>query len=135
MELLTNAEMAEADRLASVSGISSMALMEAAGAAVARAAARRLHASGARRVAVVCGPGNNGGDGYVAARILRDFGFDVRLASLVEASRLKGDAAEAARRWKGDVAGLGELALDDAGLVVDALFGAGLTRDLQGDAR
>src|SRR5437763_1938505 len=127
--------MARADKLASVSGISGMSLMEAAGAAVARVAARRLHARGARRVAVLCGPGNNGGDGYVAARVLRDFGFDVRVASLVEASRLGGDAAEAARRWKGNIAGLGDLALDDAGLIVDALFGAGLTRDLQGEAK
>jgi hydroxyethylthiazole kinase-like uncharacterized protein yjeF len=135
IELLTNAEMAEADRLASVSGISSMSLMEAAGAAVARATARRLYAGGCRRVVVFCGPGNNGGDGYVAARVLRDFGFDVRIASLVEASRLKGDAAEAAGRLGGEIARIGELALDDADLVIDALFGAGLTRDLDGEAK
>jgi hydroxyethylthiazole kinase-like uncharacterized protein yjeF len=132
---VTNAEMAEADRLASVSGISSMSLMEAAGAAVARPAARRLHAGGGRRVAVFCGPGNNGGDGYVAARVLRDFGFDVQVASLLPASGLKGDAAEAARRWKTQIAAVDELALDDADLVIDALFGAGLTRDLGGEAK
>ncbi|MEA2857517.1 MAG: ADP-dependent NAD(P)H-hydrate dehydratase / NAD(P)H-hydrate epimerase, partial [Methylobacteriaceae bacterium] len=135
IELLTNAEMAEADRLASVSGISSMSLMETAGAAVARAAARRLYAGGGRRVAVFCGPGNNGGDGYVAGRVLRDFGFDVQVASLLPTSGLKGDAAAAARRWKGEVAGVGELALDDADLLIDALFGAGLTRDLDGEAK
>lgn len=135
IELLTNAEMAEADRLAAAAGVSSMSLMEAAGAAVARAAARRLYANGARRLAVLCGPGNNGGDGYVAARVLREFGFDVRVASLVPASSLKGDAAEAARRWDSEIAGMGELALDDTGLAVDALFGAGVTRDLQGAAK
>src|SRR5947209_1282472 len=127
--------MSEADRLAVASGIAGMSLMEAAGAAVARAAARRLHAGGGRRVAVFCGPGNNGGDGYVAARVLRDFGFDVQVASLVPTSGLKGDAAEAARRWKAQIAAIRELALDDADLVIDALFGAGLARDLDGEAK
>jgi hydroxyethylthiazole kinase-like uncharacterized protein yjeF len=135
IELLTNAEMAKADRLASVSGISSMSLMEAAGAAVGRAAARRLYAGCGRRVAVLCGPGNNGGDGYVAGRVLREFGFDVRLASLGSPSKLKGDAAEAALRWNAETAGLGDLTLDGADLVVDALFGAGLARDLDGEAK
>jgi hydroxyethylthiazole kinase-like uncharacterized protein yjeF len=135
IELLTTPEMAQADRLASVSGISGMSLMEAAGAAVARAAARRLYAVGARRVAVFCGPGNNGGDGYVAARMLRDFGFDVRVASLGSPSKLKDDAAETARRWNGKIAGIRELALEEADLIVDALFGAGLARDLDGEAK
>jgi hydroxyethylthiazole kinase-like uncharacterized protein yjeF len=135
VELLTTQEMAKADRLASVSGISGMSLMEAAGAAVARAAARRLYAAGGRRVVVLCGPGNNGGDGYVAARVLREFGFEVRLASLLPAAGLKGDAAEAARRWEGEIATAEEFALDDADLVIDALFGAGLARELDGEAK
>jgi hydroxyethylthiazole kinase-like uncharacterized protein yjeF len=135
LELLTNAEMAQADRLASASGISSMALMEAAGAAVARVAARRLYAGGGRRVVVFCGPGNNGGDGYVAARLLREFGFDVRVASLLPASLLKGDAAEAARRWDSEIPGAEALGFHDADLVVDALFGAGLSRGLAGEAK
>src|SRR5947209_8560743 len=127
--------MTQADRLSGISGISGMSLIEAAGAAVARAVARRLYGGGARRVAVFCGPGNNGGDGYVAARMLRDFGFDVRVASLVDASRLSGDAAEAARRWNGKIAGIGELALEEADLIIDALFGAGLARDLEAEAK
>jgi hydroxyethylthiazole kinase-like uncharacterized protein yjeF len=135
LELLTNDEMAEADRLASVSGISSMSLMEAAGAAVARAAARRLYAACGRRVVVVCGPGNNGGDGYVAGRVLREFGFEVRVASLGSPGKLKGDAAEAALRWNAKTAGVGDLTLDDADLVIDGLFGAGLARDLDGEAK
>jgi ADP-dependent NAD(P)H-hydrate dehydratase / NAD(P)H-hydrate epimerase len=135
VELLTNAEMAEADRLAAASGIASMSLMEAAGAAVARAAARWLYAAGARRAAVMCGPGNNGGDGYVAARILREFGFEVRLASLGSRSKLKGDAAEAVRCWNNATEVVEELALDDADLVIDALFGAGLARALDGQAK
>ncbi|MBV8851192.1 MAG: NAD(P)H-hydrate dehydratase [Methylobacteriaceae bacterium] len=127
--------MADADRLAAASGIASMSLMEAAGAAVARVAARRLHAAGGRRAAVFCGPGNNGGDGYVAARLLREFGFDVRVATLVPGSRLKGDAAEAAHRWNGDVENTHGLALNDTDLIVDALFGAGLRRDLEDEAK
>jgi hydroxyethylthiazole kinase-like uncharacterized protein yjeF len=135
IELLTNAEMAEADRLAAASGISSMWLMEAAGAAVARAATRRLYASGGRRVAVLCGPGNNGGDGYVAGHVLSQFGFEVRVASLLPVGRLKGDAAEAARRYDAKIADVEHLTLDDADLVIDALFGAGLARDLNGEAK
>ncbi|MBV9395424.1 MAG: NAD(P)H-hydrate dehydratase [Methylobacteriaceae bacterium] len=127
--------MAKADRLASISGISSMSLMEAAGAAVARVAARRLYANGGRRAAVLCGPGNNGGDGYVAGRVLREFGFDVRIASLGSPSKLKGDAAEAALRWNAKTAALGDLTLEDVDLVVDALFGAGLARHLEGRAK
>lgn len=132
IELLTNPEMAKADRLASVS---SMSLMEAAGAAVARAAARRLYAAGGRRVAVLCGPGNNGGDGYVAGRVLRELGFDVRVAILGSSSSLKGDAAEAALRWNANTAALDDLTLENADLVIDALFGAGLARDLDGLAK
>ncbi len=135
IELLTNTEMAQADRLAAASGVVGMALMEAAGAAVARAAARRLYATGGRRVAILCGPGNNGGDGYVAARVLREFGFDVAVASFGSPTKLKGDAAEAARRWDGDIGESASLALDHADLVVDALFGAGLARDLDGAAK
>jgi len=135
IELLTNEEMARADQLAVAGGSASMSLMEAAGAAVARAAARRLQANGARRVAVLCGPGNNGGDGYVAARVLREFSFDVQLASLGPACKLKGDAAEAARRWAGEIASADGLALEDADLIVDALFGAGLARALDGEAK
>jgi hydroxyethylthiazole kinase-like uncharacterized protein yjeF len=127
--------MAEADRLAAASAIPSMALMEAAGAAVARAAARRLQTAGGRRVVVFCGPGNNGGDGYVAARVLREFGFEVRVASLLPSTGLKGDAAEAARRWGGEIGRFEGLALDEADLAIDALFGAGLTRDLSGGAK
>lgn len=135
IELLTTQEMAQADRLAAASGIASMSLMEAAGAAVARAAARHLHTEGGRRVAVLCGPGNNGGDGYVAARVLREFGFEVRVASLARTAELRGDAAEAARSWGREIGPSDGLVLDDADLAIDALFGAGLARDLDGQAK
>src|SRR5215469_4689885 len=101
IELLTNAEMAEADRLTIASGIAGIDLMERAGRAVADAVAARLP-PGSRSV-VVAGPGNNGGDGFVAARLLAQRGQAVRLLLLGERGRLKGDAAQAAARWQGAI--------------------------------
>jgi ADP-dependent NAD(P)H-hydrate dehydratase / NAD(P)H-hydrate epimerase len=129
IELLSNAEMAEADRLTIAGGMPGIDLMERAGAAVAK-----YHPRGAS-VAVVAGPGNNGGDGFVAARLLAERGYAVKVLLLGEASRLRGDAALAAKRWTGAVvaASAGELAGVDA--VIDALFGAGLDRPVDGAAR
>jgi NAD(P)H-hydrate epimerase len=121
--------MGEADRLTIAGGVSGAQLMENAGRAVADAVSRRFAPC---PIAVLCGPGNNGGDGFVAARILGERGWPVRLALLGERAALKGDAAGAASRWTGPVAPLGLAVLDGAGLVVDALFGAGLTRPLEG---
>jgi hydroxyethylthiazole kinase-like uncharacterized protein yjeF len=133
IELLTTAEMAEADRLTIGSGVPGIDLMERAGRAVADAIAAR-HPAGSR-IAVVAGPGNNGGDGFVAARLLAERGFRVRLLLLGERGRLKGDAAEAARRWQGPVAAASPAALAPADVIVDALFGAGLDRPVEGAAR
>ena len=133
LELLTTSEMAEADRLSIAAGVSGLALMERAGAAVADCAAGL--APDGRGVVVLCGPGNNGGDGFIAARLLRERGLGVRVQLLGEVNRLRGDAAEAARRWAGPVEPCSTLDLEAAGLVVDGLFGAGLTRDLDGEAR
>lgn len=133
IELLNNAEMAEADRLTIAGGTAGIALMEHAGAAVAAAVAE-AHAPGAR-VVVVAGPGNNGGDGFVAARLLAERGYEVRLLLLGELSRLKGDAALAAERWNGAVVAADAASLEDADVVVDALFGAGLDRPVEGIAR
>lgn len=129
--LLTVAEMGRADRLTIARGRPGIELMERAGAAVA-AAVRRRWPDGS--VAVLCGPGNNGGDGFVAARLLREAGRTVRLGCLVPVEVLKGDARSAAERW-GDVAPLDPAILDDDPVVVDALFGAGLARPLDGMAR
>ncbi|MGD9669701.1 MAG: NAD(P)H-hydrate dehydratase [Hyphomicrobiaceae bacterium] len=127
-ELLTTEEMGRADRRAVDLGIPSLTLMENAGRAVADAAWAHLQAG--ERVAVLCGPGNNGGDGFVAARLLAERGCDVKVALLGEMSALKGDAAEMAGRWKGRVVPLQESAASDAKVIVDAIFGAGLSRDI-----
>lgn len=100
-EILTPREMAEADRRTISAGTTGIELMERAGAAVARAAADEAGAG--RRIAVICGPGNNGGDGFVAARLMGEQGFDARLYLLGTRSALKGDAALAAARWTGQI--------------------------------
>lgn len=132
LELLTVREMADADRTAIGTGIAGIRLMENAGSAVADAVWSR-HLPG-KRVAVVAGPGNNGGDGFVAARRLAERGFDVRVLLFGAISQLKGDAAEAARRWLGHVKFATPAELEGADIVIDAIFGAGLDRPVAGAA-
>lgn len=129
--LLTVGEMAAADRAAVSRGVPSLDLMEAAGAAVARMV-QRHHASGS--VLVLCGPGNNGGDGFVAARLLKAAGREVTLALLGSREAVKGDAATMAQRWSGAVLAATPLLVMQADVIVDALFGAGLSRPLDGAA-
>jgi NAD(P)H-hydrate epimerase len=124
--------MAEADRLAVASGVCLAELMENAGRAVALAMTSRWPA---QAVLVLCGPGNNGGDGFVAARHLADAGWSVRVALLGSREDLGGAARDNADRWAGPVAKLAPEALAGNTLVVDALFGAGLNRPLDGAAR
>jgi hydroxyethylthiazole kinase-like uncharacterized protein yjeF len=129
--LLSNDEMREADRLAIAAGISGSELMEAAGRAVARFVISRWNR---RPVLVLCGPGNNGGDGYVAAAHLKNGGWPVALAAL--ASPKPGtDAAAAALQWHDDVKTVDRQLLAERPLVIDALFGAGLMRAPDGAAR
>ena len=125
-------QMSAADAGAAAAGVSGQALMENAGRSVADAIMARFAAA---PVTILCGTGNNGGDGFVVARRLAQAGWAVRLALLGERERLKGDAAGAARGWQGDVVPVSPAVLAGAGLVVDALFGAGLTRPLEGPAR
>lgn len=132
LEVLTTEEMARSDRLAVAAGVASLTLMENAGRAVADEA-RRMLAPGSR-VAVLCGPGNNGGDGFVAARHLKRASYDVRLHLLGDRASLKGDAAEMARMWDGPVRIMEPDVLQSMHLVIDALFGAGLSRPLDGMA-
>lgn len=130
-ELLTTIQMSEADRLTIASGVPGAVLMEKAGQAVAAGA---LAVGRGRPVLVVCGPGNNGGDGFVAARHLQAAGRDVRVAMLGDRARLTGDAAAMAARWDGDIAPLSPDLLEGTGVVVDALFGAGLSKPVEGPA-
>jgi ADP-dependent NAD(P)H-hydrate dehydratase / NAD(P)H-hydrate epimerase len=132
IELLSNEEMAEADRLTIAAGTPGIELMEHAGRAIADAVARAQPLGTA--IVVVAGPGNNGGDGFVAGRLLSERGFRVRVLSLGGRDRLRGDAAEAARRFSGDVEPASPAGLAGAGTVIDAIFGAGLARPAEGAA-
>ena len=137
--LLTVTQMRQADQASMASGRSGLMLMEAAGQAVARAIMQRW---APRPVCVLCGPGNNGGDGWVVAQRLQSCGWPVTVVSLVPRSSLQGDAAVVSHQWSGPVTVLdAENHLQQGaeawtgfqaggGLVVDALFGAGLSRTL-----
>lgn len=129
--LLTCAEMAKADAAAIAGGAYGTELMEAAGRAVVAAILDHYRP---QPVIVACGPGNNGGDGFVVARLLKSAGWQVRVALMVPPDKLKGDAAWAARLWKGPMGDLGTTSLAGRPLIVDALFGAGLNRPIEGDA-
>ena len=129
IELLTPAEMAEADRLTIASGVPGIDLMERAGLAVANNVAR----FGARAVVILAGPGNNGGDGFVAARILAGRGLQVAVMLYGEPGQLRSDAAKAAQRWTGPILPAARDGLAGYDLCIDALFGAGLVRPLERD--
>lgn len=130
-ELLSTAQMRAADQHAIAQGISGVTLMERAGAAVASAIMSRW---APRPAAILCGPGNNGGDGYVAARLLVECGWPVEVFAPGAAAALKGDAAHMASLWTGGVKPLDSFDAGRFGLVVDALFGSGLSRPLDGMA-
>jgi hydroxyethylthiazole kinase-like uncharacterized protein yjeF len=125
-EILTAAEMGKADAFAVAHGLPSLTLMENAGRAVTDAIVARFKPCA---VTVLCGPGNNGGDGFVVARLLDEEGFTVCVAHDADH---KGDAKDMSARWKGARLALTPEVLDGAKLVVDGLFGAGLSRPLEG---
>ena len=130
--LFSTEEMYAADAGAIEAGIPGIQLMEAAGRAVVDQI--RLHYT-PRPTLVLCGPGNNGGDGFVVARLLQQAGWSVNVALLGAKKGLKGDAAVAAGKWPGPVAAVEPGTVSGNTLVVDALFGAGLTRPIDGVAR
>lgn len=127
--LLTCAEMRQAEEVNYTQGVPSYDLMRRAGEAVAQSIQQRWKPC---RVLALCGPGNNGGDGFVAAEYLRCAGWDVIVAAAHRPDELKGDAARAANDWRGKTQILTAVVFDQAELVIDALFGAGLTRPIEG---
>ncbi|MSP68009.1 MAG: NAD(P)H-hydrate dehydratase [Alphaproteobacteria bacterium] len=132
LALLGVGQMYAADRAAIAAGTPGLALMENAGRAVADAIRQRYAPC---PVVVLAGPGNNGGDGFVAARHLAAWGWPVTVALLGDQAALRGDAAAMAARWTSATVPAEPAALEGAGLVVDALFGAGLSRPLDEAAR
>jgi ADP-dependent NAD(P)H-hydrate dehydratase / NAD(P)H-hydrate epimerase len=132
-ELMTPAEMSGADRFAISAGTPGIQLMERAGLAVADEAARLTKSRG--RIAVLCGPGGNGGDGFIAGRLLGERGYTVELGLLGRRDALKGDPALAAARYQAPVLDAAAIDLAQADCVIDALFGAGLARDIDGEAK
>ena len=128
--LLRVSQMEEADRATAAAGTPGTTLMHNAGSAVAGEMARRFSP---RPVAVLCGPGNNGGDGFVVASTLAARGWAVRVALAGAVAALRGDAQHHAARWQGAIEPLDARVLDGALLVVDALFGSGLSRPLTPD--
>ena len=123
---------ARLDKAAIKSGIPGYTLMRRAGQAVFDVIQECYPDS--TNILVVCGAGNNAGDGYVVARLAQQHGKSVRVASLVEPESLKGDAAQAYRHWQecGDTVSFTDELLEHTELVVDALLGTGLTREVEG---
>lgn len=128
LEILTAAETRAADQAAIERGVSGVALMERAGAAVVEAIMARFTP---RETLVLCGPGNNGGDGYVTARLLKERGWNVRVLQL--APPKTADAKAMCERWDGDTRPM-TAELVRAELIIDALFGAGLSKPLDSRA-
>jgi hydroxyethylthiazole kinase-like uncharacterized protein yjeF len=131
MEVLTTAEMDRADRLTIAAGTPGFALMLSAGQAVADSAADLVEGG---PIIVVCGPGNNGGDGFVAAAELAAQGREVSVILMCDREAVRGDAASAARGWKYPILPFNPQAIGKPALIIDALFGAGLSRPVDGEA-
>src|ERR1700759_1745811 len=129
MEILTTAEMERSDRLPIAAGTPGFALMLSAGQAVAEAAMELVEGG---PILVVAGPGNNGGDGFGAAADLSARGREVSVILLCERDSLQGDAASAAKGWKYPVLPFNPQAIGKPALIIDALFGAGLSRPVSG---
>ncbi len=128
-EVLSNAQMREADRQTIENGVPGYDLMTAAGQAVANIVHERYPG---HHVVVLCGPGNNGGDGFVAALFLEDLGHDITLFSLVPKRKYKGDARQALKEWGGQPLAFNQDTPAPEGpvVVIDALFGTGLSKPL-----
>lgn len=133
--LLTAQQSRDLDAEAIKLGVTGESLMEAAGRAVADMLAEYigtpLEAGGT--VIILCGPGNNGGDGFVAARHLEEWGYPISLRCAVLPSKLKGDAKLAANKWRGPVEAMSATGFKEAAAIVDCLFGTGLNKPIEGE--
>src|SRR5277367_1277173 len=138
MKLLTAAQSRELDRLSQTRyGIPSYSLMKRAGEAVAAAAIGKWPEAVRSGVLVVAGKGNNGGDGFIAARQLIQEGIHVRVVLLARVDDLGGDARRACEEYRAAkgriIEAAGDVSIDDsAGVIVDAIFGTGLNADVTG---
>lgn len=135
LEILTPSQMYKADALAIAAGTPSLTLMKNAGRAVTGIILQRFKKCA---VAVICGPGNNGGDGFVVARMLAAKKWPVRVYLVGGRAALKGDAATMAAKWKGPIGTFRDFENNHGGksghrLIVDAIYGAGLNRDFPGN--
>lgn len=126
--LLTPKEMGEADRLTVQNGVPEFELMQNAGQVVADYVRSNFERCA---VGVVCGPGNNGGDGFVVARLLRDAGWPVKLTFLGRRDKLGITAQQHLELWGAEDSPVNEV-LSESDILIDALFGAGLDRDVTG---
>lgn len=125
---MTVAQMAKADRDTIEAGTPGFDLMRVAGRAVAKFILAEYEVP---NILVLCGPGNNGGDGFVIAEILRKARRSVLCACLVEPEKLKGDALKAYNNWRGETVSFEAVDASTASLVVDAVFGTGFKGDLK----
>lgn len=128
--VLTPQQMAAADKAAIASGVTGAALMESAGRAVMEVILQRYDPC---RTLILCGPGNNGGDGFVVARLLAEAGWPVTVVSTQPRGKYKGDAAAMVQAWKGEILPLEKADIAKAELLVDALFGTGLGKPVVGE--
>ena len=137
LAVLTAAEMRRVEQVAFTRGLPSFEAMRRAGQAVADLIARRWLLGAVDRIIVLCGPGNNGGDGFIAAAALRASGYAVQVQGVALTAARSPDATKAAAGWGDAIAPLNAKGLAGLGprtIVVDALFGIGLARPLGGDA-
>jgi len=121
--------MSRAEQLAMENGTSSLILMENAGNGVAEEVVKRF--ARGTKIVVLCGPGRNGGDGFVAARRLRERGYHIRLALLGDQDKLPPESKEMAKRWDEAIEPMTPDCLDGAQVIVDAIFGSGLKDDVR----
>jgi len=121
--------MIRAEKLAIENGTSNLILMENAGNGVAEDVVKRF--ARGTKIVVLCGPGRNGGDGFVAARRLRERGYHIRLALLGDKDKLPAEAKEMAKRWDETIEPMAPDCLDGAQVIVDAIFGSGLKDDVR----